>query len=145
MKKTLLFSALVFMFGVGLSLASEPVWMTRAQDGDYSVTQTTISISSSSVSTISASRTGYRKIWIQLDFSHAQLAAGTSVFFRIDGSTSNIPTVGYQVLGTTDTVTNAGQRRIVDLPPFETNNAIYGQMAPGISGSVLGRYLQKEK
>lgn len=75
--------------------AMEPVTVRMGQpDSTYEVSQTTITIASTTVTTIAAV-SGYREVHI------SNLAnAGTTIYYRIDGSTASIPTVGFPIAPT---------------------------------------------
>jgi hypothetical protein len=142
MKYNLLFAFLLIgvVFFVKIGTAAEPMWQTRAQDGEYAFTHPTISISSSAVTSISAKQ-GYQKVYLQFEPSLAQMQAGTSVYIRLDGSTSNMSN-GYIVKFTTDTTTT--QAKVYN-ETFETNSSIKLQLPAGTSGTLNARYTSKEK
>lgn len=104
--------------GVGGLHAMEPVSIRMGQpDSAYEIANSTISVSSTTVTTIAAV-TGYRKMLIR------DVTASTSFFYRLDGSTASITTVG-MLNNTTETAT------------IESNAAMYLQLANGVATKVF--------
>lgn len=77
---------------VHVAHAMQPMTVRMGQpDSTYEVSQSTIALSSTSVTTVAAV-TGYREYHI------SNLSMTTTIFYRIDGSTLNIPTVGFPIV-----------------------------------------------
>ncbi len=75
--------------------AMEPVTVRMGQpDSTYEVSQSTIALSSTTVTTIAAV-SGYREVHIS-NFA----TTSTTIYYRIDGSTLSIPTVGFPIAPT---------------------------------------------
>lgn len=93
MRKLLL--ALGLWLGAGLAAAVEPVsiipWLPEST---YDVTQSTVAISSQTVSW-DAAVSGYRTVHI------ANLSATATLYYRVDGSTASTGLVGYPILPST--------------------------------------------
>ncbi len=116
MKKFLF--VLVLCGAAKVAHAVEPVsvvpWLPEST---YTLSQSTISVSSGTVTTISAV-SGYRSVHIS-NFANS----GTTLYYRIDGSTASIPTVGFPIAPSAQD------------HPIETNGVISLQLAAG-SGSA---------
>jgi hypothetical protein len=86
----------LFLCGlVRAAYAMDPVTVRMGQpDSTWEISQSTITVSSATVTTIAAV-TGYRVVHI------SNLASsGTTIYYRIDGSTASIPTVGFPIAPT---------------------------------------------
>lgn len=120
MRKTFVLFALMLFAGIGY--AADPVAVVPGMpESRYGFTNGSVAISSFTISTFTVT-TGYREI---------TLTAPTSFFYTVNGSTSNISTIGYPGLANIDVV-------------IESNQLIYVQSPPGIAAST-GRYIQKRK
>jgi hypothetical protein len=87
------FTALFLILGTAVvAKAGEPVSVMAWPNSTYDITQSTIAISSSSVYAFPAV-SGYRSVLIDNIAN-----TGTTVYYRVDGSTLSIPTVGWQIL-----------------------------------------------
>lgn len=96
--------------------AGDPV-NAVARDSSYTQSQSTITITSFTVTSIQAV-TGWREYYV------GDPASVSTVFFRCDGSTANITTVGWWIA--------AGQERRI-----ETNNACNFQVQAGTAAVTL--------
>ena len=86
------YSAALLILFAGVINAADPVYSLRGQpESAYNVSQSTVAVSSNTVST-DASVSGYRNTCI------FNLSLGSTVYYRIDGSTNNVATVGYPIL-----------------------------------------------
>lgn len=135
--------------------AAVPIFQATAGSA-YAITQTTITVSSLSVTQSLgiygfrlSGANGYREVTLQ--FLPSPLQDGTSLFFKLDGSTANIYTAGYVVrLSTLVQGISAGgalgSGQGTAFPPnevkFETSGSIFGMTQTGI-GPINGRMLQK--
>lgn len=120
MKKFLLFA--VLLAGASFVKAGEPVFpIIGSPNSTYNFSQSTISFSSSTVTTIAAV-TGYRKV---------DLLNGTSFFYKVDGSTQGLATWGFPVAANTIT-------------SIESNKVIYILAPIGVATST-GFYIQKTR
>lgn len=117
MKKLFFVCALV-LSGLGLARAGEPVSMMPWPNSTYAVSNSTVVVSSNTVLTIAAT-SGFRAIHIG-NFSNP----GTTLYYRLDGSTASIPTVGW-------VIPPAGEERI------ESNAAINLQLAVAASSVTV--------
>lgn len=108
----------VFILIAGPLKAVEPVsiipWLPES---GYELTNSTVSFSSSTVTTIAAV-SGYRKIKIR------DITEGTSFFYRLDGSTQSITTAGFL-------------NKATEICEIESNAAIYVQLAAGVASKVF--------
>lgn len=95
MKRILFVAAIFAIAAVGTARAMDPVTVRMGSpDSTYEIAQSTISISSATVTTITAT-TGYRVVHISNPSTTAVL------YYRVDGSTANIPTVGFPIPAST--------------------------------------------
>lgn len=125
MKKVIILAAFMLMLSGRHVFATQPVSIVAGlPESRYNITNATVTISSSTVLTISATNptTLYRQI---------TLTAPTSFYYRVDGSTNNIATVGYPGLANTDVV-------------IESNQAISILSPVGVASSAA-RYIEKVK
>lgn len=117
--RNLFFAAILAIAAVGQVRAIEPVsvipWLPEST---YDISQSTISISSSAVTTIAAV-SGYRAVHV------SNLTASTVLYYRIDGSTANIPTVGFPIPAATADHT------------IESNGVISLQLAVGTTTVIV--------
>ena len=90
MKKFLL-TALILIGFSALARAGDPVSVMAWPNSNYNISQSTMQISSTTVATIAAD-SGYRAVYIS-NLSNAS----TTIYYRIDGSTASIPTVGWPI------------------------------------------------
>lgn len=109
-RKYVLFTLLAIAGLAVRAHAGDPV-NAVARDSSYTQSMSTITVSSSAVTTIAAS-TGWREFYV------GDPASPSTVFFRCDGSTANITTVGWWI--------PAGQQQRI-----ETNNACNFQVEAG--------------
>lgn len=126
MKKALFVSAFISIAWIGELKAIEPVsvipWLPEST---YTISQSTISVSSTSVTTIAAV-SGYRSVHLS-----NLLNTSTTLYYRIDGSTVSIGTVGYPIApGDKDHA-------------IETNGVISLQLAVGSSVGVFTKTIRK--
>lgn len=125
MKKLLIALGLALLFGpLCPAFAAEPVFAVAWPESEYGISQSTISISSTSVTTVAGSL-GYRLL------SMGEPTSSTTVYYRIDGSASNIPTVGWWF------IPSQGHS-------IESNADVKLQLGAGAS-SVIIRILEKIK
>jgi hypothetical protein len=75
------------LFIAAPATAGDPVWLTTP-GADYVISHTTVSVSSLAVTNVAPSSYRWREVYI------GSLTLGTTLYYRIDGSTTNIPTVG---------------------------------------------------
>lgn len=120
MRKLMFMAALVFLAFAAKVKAVEPVsvipWLPESS---YDIAQSTISVSSTTVTTISAV-SGYRQVHLS-----NLVNSGTTIYYRIDGSTQNISTVGWPI-----------EPRAAD-HTIESNAAINLQLAAGASSVTV--------
>lgn len=89
-KKLLLISAFL-LASVATVRAGDPVSVMAWPNSSYSIAQSSVQVSSGSVTTIAAD-SGYRAVYIS-----NLLNPTTTIYYRIDGSTASIPTVGWPI------------------------------------------------
>jgi hypothetical protein len=112
---------------VCIAFGMEPVNVRMGgPESKWNDTNGTLSITSYTVTTIDAVTRGYRKVTIP-----NTLATATTFYYRVDGSTINIPTVGLPV------VPNATAE-------IETEEEINLLLEPGMPGITV-RYLERRK
>ena len=121
MKKFLLMFSFALLFVAGKVFAGDPVSVMAWPNSKYDITQSTVQVSSTTVLTIAAAST-YRAVYIS-----NWLNSSTTIYYRIDGSTASIPTVGWPI------------------PPgtiehkIETDNVISLQLAAGATAVDIKR------
>lgn len=108
--KKLIYTLLLLGAGVVTARAGDPVSVSAFPNSRYDVSQSTISVSSTTVTTLAAV-SGYRAAYI----GQLGLTSGATIFYRVDGSTDSIPTVGSWILPG-------------DVEKIETDNAIHLQL-----------------
>jgi len=122
--KKLIFLVVLFA-GAGSLFAGEPVSLMGWPNSTYSMSQSTISISSSAVTTHAAT-SGYQAVYI------SNLAnAGTTIYYRVDGSTISIPTVGWPIAPSQS-------------EKIESNAVIYFQLAAGDTAITVPKKVIKK-
>ncbi|MBI4396133.1 MAG: hypothetical protein HY548_03490 [Elusimicrobia bacterium] len=124
MKRIFCIAFLLLLGSAGAGFAGDPAWLELDPNSSYTISQATISISSDTVTTIAA-ETRYREIYI------GDPSTTVSIFYRVDGSTVSIPTVGWWI--------PAGQWGRI-----ESNSAINLQLGAGES-SVTARRMTVQK
>lgn len=102
-----------------VSHAAAPVYVDSKPTSDYKIVQDTVTISSTTVTTIAAV-SGYRCVYL------GDPLIGSTVYYRIDGSTRSVPTVG-------DWFVPSAKGAI------EYNGVINLQLGAGVSSVVLRR------
>lgn len=118
MKRILFFVATLMLACITNSRAAELHYVRMGQpESRYVISQSTVSFSSSTVTTIAAVD-GYRLVKIR------DLTESTSFFYRLDGSTQSITTVGFLNKGT-------------EVFSTESNAAMYFQLAAGVASKVF--------
>lgn len=121
----------VFIFGLlscgsGSVFATQPVSIVHGlPESRYDYTNGTLSLSSFTVTTITAT-SGYRAVIIP-----NVLTSASTIYYRLDGSTTSIATEGFPILPTATAT-------------IETNQAISLLLEPGQSAKTV-RYLQQKK
>lgn len=88
MKRLLM--AVIFLFGSTAYAVETVTSKSGRPESAYSVAHSTVSISSFTVSSDAAS-VGYRSIWLN------NLSTSATIYYRIDGSTNYITTVGWPI------------------------------------------------
>lgn len=119
------FAAIIVAVVCASAHAAQPVFPDSKPNSDYKNTQDTVVISSSAVTTIAAV-SGFREIVM------GDPSITTKVFYRIDGSTVNIPTVGWWF----DPSVGGD---------IEYNGAIYLQLAPSATAVTLRRVTSRNR
>lgn len=143
-KKLLIAFSMLIGLGVSKLTAAEPIFEVTAAESSYYITHSSVSISSVPATSDGVlSDPGYSKVTFQLLPTQAQMQAGTSVFFSLNGSTVNILRDGYMVAFSSPSVASTAHRPIYEVT-FETNQRIRTGVAPG-STNVEGRYMRKRK
>jgi len=105
-------------------------------NSEYAITHATVAVTSTTASAFTIpSASGYRKVWFQFEPTFAQMAAGTSVFFSLNGSTTGIYSSGYVLRFSTNSTSIQPQ---VYEASFETNAPVKALVAPGQT-NVIGR------
>lgn len=85
-----------FLFGLllmaaGAASAMDPMTIQGGPpNSDWTISHSTVSVSSITVTTISSVR-GYRSLWV------GNVSAGTTIYYRVDSSTINVPVVGFPI------------------------------------------------
>jgi hypothetical protein len=142
--------AIKFLLAVGLVavaapvMAGQPVFLGRT-DSQYSVRHSTISISSMTATVVNAV-SGWREIKLQLFPTGIQ--DGTSVFYRLDGSTTNIAFSGGMLRLSTAANQNgpaANSTPGLNEWVFESSTRFLLQLSSGIipGGPILGRVTER--
>jgi len=90
MKKFLMTAFLLFGLAAAAK-AGDPVSVMAWPNSNYVIAQSSVQISSTAVTTIAAD-SGYRAVYIS-----NLLNPTTTIYYRIDGSTASIPTVGWPI------------------------------------------------
>jgi hypothetical protein len=116
MRKILLGAFVAFGFAA-VAIGGDPVWLQPYSDSSYRFAHSTISVSSFSVTTVPAAGR-WREVYV------GEPTASVSVFYRVDGSTQNIPTVGSWI--------EAGKEKRI-----ESNDPIYFQLGAAASAVTL--------
>jgi hypothetical protein len=124
--KKLICMSILLVAGSIVAKAGDPVSVTPFPNSRYDIAHSTIAVSSNTVTTIAAVG-GYRAAYI----GQLGLAVGATIFYRIDGSTAAIPTVGSWIL--------PGEEEKI-----ETDNAIHLQLGVNQS-SITARLRQIRK
>ncbi len=91
MKKFLLMFTFALLFVAGKVFAGDPVSVMAWPNSNYVLAQSSVQVSSGSVTTIAAD-SGYRCVYLS-----NLLNPTTTIYYRIDGSTASIPTVGWPI------------------------------------------------
>lgn len=78
---------LALILGSTSAFAGDPVWLQSYSDSSYTVSHSTVAITSYTVTTIAAA-SRWREVYV------GNPATTAVIYYRIDGSTANIPTVG---------------------------------------------------
>lgn len=118
MKRILCLAAFVMFSCITNSKAMDPVTVRMGQpESAYNITNSTISVSSTTVTTIAAVD-GYRKILIR------DITASTSFFYRLDWTTTSVTTAGFLNTST-------------EVCTIESNAAVYLQLAVGVAAKVF--------
>ena len=113
------------MFATIKVYADPPYSPYVGQGSNYHSKQDTITVSSKTVTTIAAAGSSYQTITLQsLSNNH------TTIYYRIDGSTVNVPTVG---LGSDPTT----------MFTIETNSVVYLQLAATKAAVTLRRLINR--
>jgi len=122
MKRTLAIFAVLIVSALGICRASEPVSIVPGlPESGYDITQSTVALSSFTVTSFAATS----------HFRQLTLIAPTSFFYRLDGSTLSLTTVGFPVAANTKET-------------IESNGAVKILLPVGISANTL-TYIQKKK
>jgi hypothetical protein len=96
MKKFLLIAAIVAGFYAVPVFAADPVAIVPGlPESNYAVTQSSVAVSSNTTTT-DAAVSGYRSTCI------GNTSTGSTVYYRIDGSTQNVAVVGYPIFPLTN-------------------------------------------
>lgn len=113
---------------IKLSHAGDPVWIQGLADSRYTISQSSVSVSSETATTIAASSV-YREVTIS---NYGSMPGGTTVYVTLDGTTgSGISGIGLPIL--------AGEEKVI-----ESNRAINLRLGAG-NKPVDVRKLIKEK
>ena len=124
MKKFLAFSIFASSLFYGSAFAGDIVSPLKGNpESWYDVTHSTVAISSQT-STSDASVIGYRAIYL------TNLNAATTIYYTLNGSSTNITTIGWPVYPRPSTSVYPATEKI------EYNGTIYYRLAPGAVGSV---------
>jgi hypothetical protein len=124
MKRIMFILAILTIAALSVSWGGEPVFNIGGPDSHYTITNGTISVSSSAVTTVAAVDR-FREIYI------GDLDSTVTTYYRVDGSTVNIPTVGWWIL--------PGESKRI-----ETNGTIKLQLATDAATATL-RYVEFRK
>ncbi len=121
MRKIAILSGLILgilLIGSRWGIAADPVFLSAFPESTYTITQSTVSISSSTAVLIAESNNRFRELYVGDPDSISAL------FYRIDGVSTDIATVGWWVPAGT------GQK-------IESNNDVYAIMEAGAATDIF--------